>query len=113
MEIFKKAFFSAFKLLLFWILVFDFQRILFSIHNLNKLQGVSFGEWLLAFIYSIRVDFAMASMLSAIPFLLLVIHFVVKGKWGKIAFYSFLTLELFLVVLTLILLLYFGMGSMY
>ena len=100
MEIFKKAFFSAFKLLLFWILVFDFQRILFSIHNLNKLQGVSFGEWLLAFIYSIRVDLAMASMLSAIPFLLLVIHFVVKGKWGKIAFYSFLTLELFLVVLT-------------
>ncbi len=49
----KNMVYSILKLLLFWILFFDAGRILFSIHNAGKFTTVSFGEWLLAFVYSL------------------------------------------------------------
>lgn len=56
-------------LILFWIICFDFHRLAFSLHHFEKLSDVSFGEWFLSFVYSIRVDLATACALSAIPFI--------------------------------------------
>ena len=97
MELFKRTIFASVKLLLFWVLVFDFQRVLFTIHNFEKFEGVGFGEWLLAFFYSIRVDLSMGAFLTFIPFLILIFHYIIPGKWGKFAFFSILTLELIIV----------------
>lgn len=99
MSILKNTLFSTLKLLLFWLLVFDLQRILFSIHNFDKFNGVGFGEWLLAFIYSFRVDMAMASFLCFIPFVILIIGSILPGKWFKWVFNSLVLLELTLVIL--------------
>ncbi len=55
-------------LVLFWILCFDFHRLAFSLHHFEKLSDVPFGEWLMTFIYSFRVDLAAAAALSAVPF---------------------------------------------
>ena len=91
--------YSIFKLLLFWILFFDAGRILFSIHNAGKFTTVSFGEWLLAFVYSFRIDLASAAALSAIPLLILVLTYIWPGKWSKPIFYTFLSIEILFVAL--------------
>jgi len=57
------------KLLLFWLLVFDLQRILFSIHNWEKLESISMLEWMGAFVHSIRLDLATGALLSFLPLL--------------------------------------------
>ncbi len=76
-------------LMLFWILCFDFHRIVFSFHHWGKLKDVGFGEWLLSFIYSFRLDLATAAALSAIPFLFIALShffswkgFSFLGKWS-------------------------------
>ncbi|MBI1836628.1 MAG: sulfatase-like hydrolase/transferase [Flavobacteriia bacterium] len=97
MEIFKRTIFTTLKLLLFWVLVFDFQRILFSIHNFEKLEGVSFWEWLQAFFFSIRVDLSMAAFLCFIPFLILIFQYIFPGKWSKYTLFTILFIELIIV----------------
>ena len=87
------------KLFVMWILLFDFQRILFSIHNWDKLDGVSFGEWLLTFVYSLRLDIATAAYLSIIPLLILCIGLVFDRKWMKQVFYYFVMFEVLIVAL--------------
>lgn len=89
----KKLFFQFLKLFLFWILVFDFQRILFSIHNWNKFEGISFGEWLGAFVHSLRLDLGTAGALSMLPALILSIRLISSQKWTRIAFYTVLFIE--------------------
>lgn len=81
MLILRSTFLNIFKLLLFWVIVFDIQRILFSIHNWDKFKEIGFGEWLQAFVYSLRLDLATAGMLSLLPILFLTIHFISPGKW--------------------------------
>jgi len=97
--IMKNMVYSILKLLLFWILFFDAGRILFSIHNAGKFTTVSFGEWLLAFVYSLRIDLASAAAFSAIPLLILVLSYIWPGKWSKAIFYTFLSLEILFVAL--------------
>jgi len=93
MNAFKRTIFDLIKLLLFWVLVFDFERILFSLHNWDKLEGVSFGEWMLAFAHSFRLDLATAAALSTLPFLILSLRFVVTGKWINRTFFVLLAIE--------------------
>lgn len=75
---FKKIGVSYLLLLLFWIALFDFQRIIFSIHYLDKLETVSFWNWLLVFFESIHLDLATAAILSALP--LLPLYFAIAFK---------------------------------
>jgi len=82
-----------------WILLFDFQRILFSIHNWDKLDDVSFSEWLLTFVYSFRLDLATAAYLSIIPLLLLCIGLLLDRNWLKRVFYYFVMFEVLVVAL--------------
>lgn len=79
--------------LVFWLLVFDFQRILFSIHNWDKFASIGFFEWLGAFIYSFRLDLAAAGFLSVIPFLFYWIYLVQGARWAYIAFRVMLIFE--------------------
>lgn len=99
MEAFKNLIVQLLKLLLFWILLFDFQRILFSIHNWDKFKGVSLGDWFLAFFYSIRLDLSTAGFLSVVPLLFLMIYFYHSSKLTKRLF----TLSLIFVALITIL----------
>ncbi len=89
----KNTAFSLLKLLLFWVLLFDIGRILFSLHNWDKLQKVPFSEWLLAFIYSLRLDLATAAFLSMLPLLFIVMWFVRPRRWTKIACYTIIFIE--------------------
>lgn len=90
---------SFFKLLFFWVLFFDFGRILFSIHNWEKLDGIKFSEWLGAFYHSIHLDLATAGALSVLPFLFILIYFLSNARWAKIAVYVVLGLEVLLAAL--------------
>ena len=87
------------KLFALWIFLFDFQRILFSIHNWSKLEGVSFGEWLLIFFYSIRLDIATAAYLSVLPLLILCIGLIIDRKWMRQVFFYVLMFEVLIVSL--------------
>jgi hypothetical protein len=95
----KKLFIQYFKLFLFWILVFDFQRIVFSIHNWNKFEGVSFGEWLAAFFYSIKLDLGTAGALVVLPALFLTLRLISDSKWITRLFYGVLFFEALFVAL--------------
>lgn len=92
----KQTTFTILKLLIFWVVIFDFERILFSIHNWDKFSNVSFGDWLLAFVYSIRLDLATAALLSFLPLVFIVIYFIQPARWTKITFYTVLLIEVVL-----------------
>lgn len=87
------------KLYLFWVLVFDFQRILFSIHNWEKFADVSWGQWLQTFVFSFRLDLASASYLILLPFLILCIRFFHPAKWNKRLFTIILFFEVAIVAM--------------
>ncbi len=92
----KRTIYDILKLLLFWVLLFDVERILFSIHNWNKFIDVKMSEWLLAFVYSFRLDMATAAALSTIPLLVLVFRFIIPGKWVRPTFIAVLGIEVLL-----------------
>ena len=77
----KNMFLNILKLLLFWVIVFDFERILFSIHNWSKFQDVSWGDWFLTFFHSIRLDLSTAAFLCLLPLFALTIRFVKPVQW--------------------------------
>lgn len=81
------------SLFLFWILVFDFQRILFTIHNLSKFSEISFVEWLGVFVHSIRLDLAMAGILTVLPLIFYLLYLNWNTIWLKRVFFGVLMLE--------------------
>lgn len=93
----KRILFAFIKLFILWVLIFDFQRVLFLIHNWNKFREVSFGEILLSFLYSFKLDIATAAALNLLPMLLLFLYFFVPKKAVRYLFLSVIFLE-FLVV---------------
>ena len=99
MNTFKSLFIQLLKLLVFWMLLFDFQRIMFSIHNWDKFGNVSFGDWLLTFFYSIRLDLATAGFLSVLPLLFLMLYFANPTKGLKRLFIGVLLFEALITIL--------------
>lgn len=97
MSVLRKSGLAFVLLLLFWILVFDFQRILFSIHNLEKISEHSFWEWVQVFFHSIRLDLATGSILSVIPILFLTSFIVLKKRFLFVLFKVILLIEVLLV----------------
>lgn len=80
-------------LLLFWVLLFDVQRLLFSvIHNdIFEKAGFSFP---LIFFYSLRLDLATAGFLSVIPLFLVFLLKISNHKWIRILFYVVFGIEI-------------------
>lgn len=99
MSTFRNLIIQLFKLLLFWLLLFDFQRLMFSIHNWDKFESVSFSEWILAFFYSIRLDLSTAGFLSVIPLLFLIIYFTYSTKLTKRLFIGSLIFQALITIL--------------
>lgn len=83
-------------LFVFWILLFDFQRILFTIHNFSKFSDVGFFNWLGAFFFSLRLDLATAGFLSMFPAVFLIVAVVWKKQWAKKIFFTVLVIEAFI-----------------
>lgn len=93
MFLLKKAFYSVFKLLLFWVVFFDIQRVFFSLHNWSKFENVTIADWLLSFVYSFRLDLAAAAILSIIPTIFLLAFYFKPSRWSKMCFFGFLFAE--------------------
>ena len=93
----KHIFIQIPKLLLFWVLVFDFQRIMFSIHNWGQFKSVSWSDWFLTFFYSIRLDLSMGAYLCALPVLALTVRYLFPSKWTKWFFNFSIMFEVVLV----------------
>lgn len=72
---------DALALILFWIICFDVQRLLFSIHHWGKLKDVGTGEWLQSFFYSFRLDVATACALGVLPFIIRLFGHYSSWKW--------------------------------
>jgi phosphoglycerol transferase MdoB-like AlkP superfamily enzyme len=96
---FRKFGLNFIKLFILWILIFDFQRLLFLIHNWNKFEGSSFSEWILAFFYSLKLDLATASALSFLPMLFLFLYLIFPKRVLKYLFLSVLFLEFLFVAM--------------
>lgn len=94
-----RPFRDALKLILFWIVCFDIHRILFSINHYGKLKDAGFGEWLLSFLFSFRLDLATAAGLSAIPFLFRLLQYYSNWKgWQRLFRISLIISVVFLVL---------------
>lgn len=92
-SMFKKIVFAFLKLFLLWILIFDFQRVLFLIHNWNKFRDIGFGEILLSFFYSFKLDIATAAGLNFLPMLLLFLYFFIPKKAIHYLFFGVIFIE--------------------
>ena len=79
--------------LLFWILLFDVQRLLFSVIHFDVFEkaGISFP---LIFIHSLRLDLATAGFLSVIPLFFLLILKFYNHKWLRLLFYLVVGVEI-------------------
>ncbi|MDX1651231.1 MAG: LTA synthase family protein [Brumimicrobium sp.] len=98
-EIIKKTFAGFALLLIFWILLFDFQRILFSIHYLDKLTENGFLAWLQVFTESVRLDISTAAFLSILPTFLILFSLLLQSKAMFKIFRTVLLLEVIVVAL--------------
>lgn len=88
---------NVFKLLLFWILVFDFERILFSIHNWSKFQDVTWSDWFLTFFHSLRLDLSAAAYLTVLPLFFLTLRYFYPVRWTFNLFKFVVFLEVIIV----------------
>lgn len=77
----KDYFLIICRFYLLWILIFDFERILFTIQNYHSFKEASFLEWILCFVYSLRLDITTATFLIIIP--LTAIFLIGKNKYAK------------------------------
>lgn len=90
---------GAVLMLLFWLLIFDFQRVIFIIHNFDKVNQYAFTEWIQVFVYSFRLDLSMASYLSTLPLLVLLTYCLVRRKSFYLIFKYLILFELLLVAM--------------
>ena len=79
----KKIILSLLKQLLFWILFFDFTRLIFILFHLRLLisEKVPFTNVFGILWYSLNLDIATACYILAVPFLLLLFQSVYSPKW--------------------------------
>ncbi|MGB0914511.1 MAG: LTA synthase family protein, partial [Crocinitomicaceae bacterium] len=63
------------------------------IHNWDKFQDVSWADWFLSFVYSLRLDLATGGFLSVLPLLFVTIYLVRPNKYSKGLFIGVLFIE--------------------
>lgn len=94
-----RIFRDALLLLLFWIICFDIHRILFSFQHFSKVFQAGFFDWFFTFIYSIRLDLATASALSALP---LIFRTIERNSSFKITSLLFRIVTISLIVILIL-----------
>jgi len=85
--------------LVFWLIQFHIERILFLIVHFSKFRNASFLELSRIFLESIRLDMATASMLSAIPMLLWLFWCYIRTNTARIVFGTIIIFELIIISL--------------
>lgn len=90
---------SLAKLFLLWILIFDFQRLLFTIHHLDGFREAGFSNWLLTFVFSFRLDISTAAYLSALPAIFLLLRSFWNTRWMHRLFVGTIFFEMILLSL--------------
>jgi len=97
---FVKTLFPFFKIsfftFCFWVLLFDFQRVVFTAFHSDVLltNGLSY---LGVFVYSLRLDLAAAAFLSVFPLVFYLLQSFNNSLWLKRAFYFVFGLEVLFV----------------
>ena len=97
---FVKSVFPFFKIsfftFCFWVLLFDFQRIVFTVFHSDVLLTNGFS-YFGVFVYSLRLDLAAASFLSFLPLILYLLQSFNNSTWLKRFFFLVFGLEIVLV----------------
>jgi len=96
---FKTYLYYCIKLIVFWLVVFQLERLIFSVYYWDKVVMISKVEWFKAFYHCLRLDIATAGGLSIIPLLFLTIKLFSHQKWVYYSFLSIIILELLLISL--------------
>jgi phosphoglycerol transferase MdoB-like AlkP superfamily enzyme len=94
MKTVKNTLITSLKFLIFWVIVFDFERLIFTFHNSNSIGKISFSEWLYTFVASLRLDLATGALLSILPLLLYALHQLVNSVITKRLFYTLFFIEI-------------------
>src|ERR1039458_34402 len=79
----KKIIFSFLRQLLFWILFFDFTRVVFLLYNFRLIlaEKIGLSNIVGVFWYSLKLDLATAGYIMIFPFLLLLIQSIWSPRW--------------------------------
>ena len=79
----KKVLFSLFRQFLFWIVFFNFTRIIFLIYHLRLIlvEKVPLAGILPMPLKALRLDFATACYIMVIPFIILLVQSLYSPKW--------------------------------
>ncbi len=98
----KKIILSLLRQLFFWIVFFDFIRLVFLIYHLRLIliEKIGFFEILGVFWYSFPLDFATTCYILIIPFLLLLLQSISNFPWIHIVNKIYTALLVFLYSLT-------------
>lgn len=98
----KESLISLFRQLLFWLLVFAVERLLFLLYfsSLISTAEIPLSEVLKTFYYALMLDISTASYILIIPFLLLLVQLFTKAKWPDIVnrFYTAVVLMVYLLI---------------
>lgn len=71
---------SFLKYILFWMIVFTIQRLLFFIFHFKQIQEATVSEQLWLFIKGLRLDLSMTGYFLLVPILLFVLHLFIPKK---------------------------------
>jgi phosphoglycerol transferase MdoB-like AlkP superfamily enzyme len=79
----KQIISSFFRQLIFWILFFNFSRLIFILYHLRLivLEGIGFREVTGIFYHSFKLDLATGCYFMVIPFILLLFRLLSAGNW--------------------------------
>ncbi len=79
----KKLFLLFIRQLVFWIVFFNFTRLVFLVYysGILGIEGIKFAEVLSVFAHSIKLDLATACYFMIFPFLLLLLQSLWSPKW--------------------------------
>jgi|APCry1669188910_1035180.scaffolds.fasta_scaffold00033_5 phosphoglycerol transferase MdoB-like AlkP superfamily enzyme len=82
----KKLTLLLLRQLVFWLLLFDFTRLVFLVYysGLLSVEGVRFSEFLSVFVHAFKLDLATACYFMAIPFLILLVQSFKSAGWLNI-----------------------------
>jgi phosphoglycerol transferase MdoB-like AlkP superfamily enzyme len=89
----------VFLFLIFWVIQFHFQRLVFLTVHFSKLADAKFLELIRIFFESFRLDIATAALLSAFPLLFWLFWCYIKSNASKMIFLSVMIIELIIISL--------------
>ncbi|MBL7137604.1 MAG: sulfatase-like hydrolase/transferase [Bacteroidales bacterium] len=93
---------SFFRQLLFWILFFNFTRVIFLLYHLRliRIEKIPFQEVLAVFYHAFKLDLATACYFMILPFLLLAVQTIYSPRWLNIVNKAYAGIMIFFYSLT-------------